>query len=49
MKCLRAEVDRICAWLDRLHEKYGEHPPIELLDIAYQKLASAVQALNELE
>lgn len=46
---LRAEIERMGEWLDRLHKKYGEHPPEDLVDTAYDKLASALQALNQLE
>jgi hypothetical protein len=46
---LRAEIDRMADWLDRLHAKYGAQPPQALVDTAYEKLAAAVGALNELE
>ena len=46
---LRAEIDRMGEWLDRLHRKYEGQPPQALVDIAYEKLAEAVQALYRLE
>ena len=49
VQSLRAEIERMGEWLDRLHKKYGERPPESLVDTAYKKLALALEALNELE
>jgi uncharacterized damage-inducible protein DinB len=36
-------------WLDRLHRKYGEQPPKDIVDTAYEKLAAALQAAERVE
>jgi len=49
VKSLRAEIDRMAAWLDRLHAKYEGRPPKHLVDAAFAKLNEAVRGLYELE